>query len=87
MAIEDGIELGIAGVTTSSREKGAGIGDVGCDVVPSEKDVFSSDRDGLVIAVTCDVDGGHEGTIGVDLVRVGEVEGSVPIDRCSREMG
>lgn len=87
MAIEDGIELGVTGVTSSSREEGAGVGDVGRDVDPFKKEVFSSDCDGLVAAVTGNVDCAHEGAIGVNLTHGGEVEGGVPTDLCSRELG
>ena len=60
VAVEDGVELGVTGVTAITGKKGAGICGVWRNITATEQDVFSSNADGLVIPVTGNIHRGYE---------------------------
>ena len=49
VAVQDGVEFRVSGVSAACGKEGSGVGVVGGDVVSGKEDVFSADGDGILL--------------------------------------
>ena len=84
VAVEDGVELGIARVASSSGEKSSRAGIAGSDCLGCKEDVFSTDVYGCAVSAACRVDCFDESSVGIYLIGIGKIEGGLPGDFSGR---
>ena len=84
MAVEDGVELGIARVASSSGEESSRVGIAGSDRLGCKEDVFSTDVYGCAVSVARRVDCFDESSVGIHLIGISKIESGLPGDFSGR---